>query len=213
MKFQVYTIGNKNISFEQGIIQKAFNFLINRNEEISIFSHNKINDSIHHIVFHIPDEHISGTKKGGIDTKLPFSQFINAFIINKVLFIEVIRKNYLEIITEFLTEKYKFNISNYTFNTLFIKKCYENFEGIIKQLDLSTIDEDIIDNGIEMLKDNDLTKLAPKYVVDFIAFQPNNNNSLISLDKKGITNVNSNNETFIFDWLKNMESNIEHNNR
>lgn len=212
MKFQVYTIENKNISFEQGFIKKAFNFLVNRNEDISIFNHNTINDNIHHIVFHIPDEHISGTKKGGIDTHLPFSQFINAFIIKNVLFIEVIRKNYLGIITKFLEEKYKFKISINKFDTEFIKKCYKPYEGIVKQLDLSTDDGDIIDDGIEKLKDNDLTKLASNYIVNFIAFQPLKTNYLISLDENGITGLNSNNESFIFEWLKHLEMNIEHTN-
>lgn len=204
MKFKTFKIHNGNFSFEQNILKKAFNFLIHRNEDISIFSHNKLTSHIEHIVFHIPDEYITGTKKGGIEASQPFSQFINLFAVDKTVFIEDIRKNYTSLITENLKTKYSITLNECVLENNLILACLNHYNGNIKQLDLTDrINQDIIDGieNIDLLKTSDFNT---KYEIESIAFQATKESSceFISLYKSGKIVTDSSTETQILELFE-----------
>lgn len=199
MKFKTFKLQNGNFSFEQNILKKAFNFLIHRNEEVSIFSQTKLSDHIQHIVFHIPDEYITGTKKGGIEATQPFSQFINLFVVDKIVFIEEIRKNYTSLIIEALKSNFSISLEECILDTQLILDCIDYYDGNIKQLDLTDKSGDFID-GMENTDLLNTSNFSSNYEIDSIAIQTNreNSNDFISLYRKGILITDSSSEVRIF---------------
>lgn len=209
MKFKVYRFNENDISLQTNLIKKAFNFLINKNEDISIFSNLEIKDNMRHIVFHISDEHISGTKKGGIDTQIPFSQFINTFLINNKIFIEIVKENYINLIVDYFKSQYKLTAIETTLNNDVINTVLKNYAGIIKQVDISTFDGDIVDWDV-ISNELDMDQILGQYVIEFIAFEMKNNpESFVSLTNKGITGVSFKNEQDIISWLALLEEYID----
>lgn len=201
MKFKIFKLQDGNFSFERNILKKAFHFLMHRTEEISVFSQTKLSDHIEHIVFHIPDEYITGTKKGGIESTQHFSQFINLFVIdNKVVFIEEIKKNYTKLILENLNSQFAISLKECIIETQIMKDCIEHYNGNVKQLDVTDKHGDIVD-GTEVIHLLPNNSFASEYEIESVAFQVRkvDSNDLISLYRNGRIITDSSSERRIFE--------------
>ncbi|MGD7052134.1 hypothetical protein [Sutcliffiella horikoshii] len=142
MKFTLYKLNSKNYPFKQSALKKTFKLFSKNDDEISLFNSTYINDGHYHVVFHLSDEHVSSTKKGGIALTVPFSQYINAFVIEDTFFLESNNKNYTRLIKNYVEKEYDIKLEQFIFNNDYIISLLSLTNGYVKKIETSDINEE-----------------------------------------------------------------------
>lgn len=205
MNFVIFKLDTKTFPFQKNLISKGWKLFSKKDEEISIFNIAKISNDSYHIVFHISDEYISSTRKGGNESILPFSQYINAFLNKKFLFIENINKNYLNLIKEFIYKEYNVNSSFFTFNNHIILSIVNITNGLIKKLEY--IDQDEEDFEAENINIEELNEIINDgNKIDYINYL--SNNTFISIQRNSKISINSDNEERLLELIETISNTV-----
>lgn len=170
LKFRIYKGVNKNSSaFHKNPSKPIWNlFSRKENESVSIFNITNLDNSTKHIVLNISDEFISGTKNTGNNLVVPFSQYVNSFLVDDVFFIELVNESYENLIVDNFNKKHNAKlIKNELLSSEFIK-ITEALGGFIKKVEYINDDED--DFTEEAITLTRLKQIALNNKLDFLTF-------------------------------------------
>ncbi|GGN55048.1 hypothetical protein [Oceanobacillus indicireducens] len=192
MNFTLHKLKAESFPKQKGIIKKSWQLFSKKEEDVSLFNWNEIEKNKFHIVFHISDEYISRTKKGGNEKVLPFSQYINAFLIEDNFFIETNNKNYLSLIINFLKTEHKLDPISMEIDNELLLEIIKQTNGFLKKFEyVNDEDNDFFE---ENLKYETLIKIlnTPGNEFEFVNFLYKN--TFISIYRNGKISINSNDE-------------------
>ncbi|MEC1373364.1 hypothetical protein P9D39_03440 [Heyndrickxia oleronia] len=204
MNFALFKFDNKNFHFQNSEKKKTWKLFSKKDDDVSLFNSTKISPKTYHIVFHISDEYIGGTKKGGEELKLPFSQYVNSFLTNNILFVENIQTNYVELIKKFIIDEYGETPRQIIFENNNFVEIIQRTNGFVKKLEY--IDENDNDIEMESLEISELDKLENNWTIDYVNFL--SNSTFLSLKKQGKLSINSNDEEKLLNIIEVISSAI-----
>lgn len=173
---------------------------LSSDEELSIFHQNKLENGLLHVVYNINDEYRVGTKKVGSQYNLPISTYINTFyhVNSSLLFVEDQNDIYTREILNYLKSK-NIESENIELTNAFITKIIKNNNAHIKKLEYkNSEDEDIylgptpIDTFTKIVGENS--------IIDYVSLIIKQ--SFVSLHTKGIISIDSNNQEYLTNFLK-----------
>ena len=199
MKFKLLEIDYKEFPFKKNALQRTWKLFSKQEETVSLFNWTKIHPNTYHIVFHIPDEHVSRTRKGSFEWTVPFSQYINAFLVNGLFFLEYYNNSYTNLIKEFIEEEYDVIPKPVKLNNTKTLSILKNTNSFIKKVEL--IDKEGEEFERNSLQYEDIDNLAQTNEISFTTFL--HNSTFLSLNKeKSILSVNSDVEEEIVEIIE-----------
>jgi|GEM_PF-2923145 len=171
-------------------------------QDINIFHINKINNSMIHIVFHIPDEYHIGTKRGGSYLNVPFSQYVNTFLFknSSYFLMEYIEENYIKELSNYIKKKTNADIFRVAMDNNLFNKLVSSLPGFIKQVEF--IDENGDEQIIESLTIDKFHNycIDNKYTLEYILL--NVDQQFISMDKNGKISVDNSDEKYLIKFTE-----------
>lgn len=169
----------------------------NENEEIQVFHYNELDENLIHVVFHIKDEYLVGTRRIGAQANLPFSQYINSFIFtkNNYMLIEETYEKYLNDIIGYIKNHCQELLNRKSLSNIHFKKFLNSVNGTIKKIEYEDENEYMHQfNCINELEFNQVVS-NEKFSIDFLTIQKED--TFISISRSGKVSFNTNEEDIL----------------
>lgn len=120
-------------------------------QQCGIFHINEVQEDVYHMVYYIDDEYRTGTKLMGDVNTFKLDIYVNVFVFLKfkVVVIENIHKNYIDLVNEKLSNLLNYNLIDKTISYAEFKSIILNFSRKVKKLEYE------IDDNIEVVEDKE----------------------------------------------------------
>ncbi|WP_270619775.1 hypothetical protein [Paenibacillus macerans] len=159
-------------------------------DELSIFHYVDFNEYLTHVVFHLKDEYLFGTKKSGNQVHMPVNQYINAFFDKRsnLVFLELINEKYCDEVLKFLGVE-GIKLHKYTITNNLIIGVLEKLKGFVKSVDVT--DENDEEVSYESVKKETLQEIIDKECqINHILMLCGS--YFVSMTNTGIVSINNN---------------------
>lgn len=186
--------------------RSKINFL-NKEEDISLFHFNKFDDDLYHVVFNILDEYQVSTRKLGQQHNHAYSSLVNLFFLadSHYVLIEYINKNFQEEVINELMRRTKVIIESPKLNNELLAILYYDFNGVIKKLNYTSKDEELL--SVDYVNEKDFTEIVSENTVDDFTLLVEN--QFIKVSRTGRISVNNSNENYLVNFVKRILNAIE----
>ncbi|MDQ0268672.1 hypothetical protein [Cytobacillus purgationiresistens] len=171
-----------------------------KDEDISLFHFNKMDDGLFHVVFNISDEYMVSTKKLGSQHHFSYSSLTNFFFDanSQTALIEYINKEYLDEVTKEIEKRTKSlirkkNITNEQF--LIIQ---HEFSGKIKKIEFTNSEEEYFE--LENVSNNFIKDNLNDITIDKIVIL--HENQYLSVSNDGKVSVDNSDQEYVIDFVK-----------
>lgn len=171
-----------------------------KQEDVSLFHFNKIDDDLYHAVFNVSDEYQVSTRKLGNQYNYMYSSLVNFFFLpqNKYALMEYINKEYLEEVITDINKRTKASISKYEINNDFFKLIFLDLNGTIKKLKYINEDEEYFE--LDFISNEKFIELINSNIIEELTVLVEN--QFITVNKKGRVSVDNSDEQFLVHFTK-----------
>jgi len=181
-----------------------------RHEDVELFHFNEIELNMFHIVYHLKDEYLVGTKRVGNQMHLPFTQFVNCFFFldSNYFLIEEVLKEYQSDVTNHIQKKTNVTIERQILENDKLLEIQTNLNGFIKKVEYK--DEDDDDYYLDAVSSEKLRELADDYTLDRLTMLIEN--QFLSVYHNGKISVDNSSENYLIKFTRDIINAITHNN-
>ncbi|RYI26644.1 hypothetical protein EVU96_19970 [Bacillus infantis] len=171
-----------------------------KHEDIELFHFNEIEQEMFHIVYHIKDEYLVGTKRVGNQMNLPFTQFINCFFFleSNHFLVEEVLEEYQKDVTLHIQQKANVTIQRKDIINDHFLSIYTSLSGFIKKLEY--IDEDENDFNLDSVGNEKFRKIINQYKVDRLTMSVDE--QFVSIYSKGRISVDNSDENYLIKFTR-----------
>lgn len=177
-----------------------------KEEDVTLFHYNVLENGLYHAVFNVNDEYQVGTKKLGKQYNLSYSSLVNFFFLekNKYAFIEHTNDQFRNEVISYIENRTKSNIKLFELDNKIIMKIFNTFDGTVKKIEYTNEYEELLDK--DFVNTKELNDIANSYEIDRITFLVEN--QYLSLTKSGNVIVDNSDENFLINFTKRILSTI-----
>lgn len=171
-----------------------------KDEEISIFHYNQMDNGLFHVVFNISDEYVVSTKKLGHQHNFTYSSLSNYFfdLDTNYTVLEYINNEYLDEILNEIKKKTKSLISIVEIKNDQLLEIYGEFKGKIKKLEYTNQDEELIE--LDNISQDTLQKISENNSLDSITFLFDN--QFVTIKANGKISVDNSNQDYLVGFIE-----------
>lgn len=197
MNFSLLKVDNPNKL--KSLSKNKFNFF-KKDEDVSLFHFNKLENELFHAVFNINDEFVVSTKKLGNQHNYVYSSLINFFFLlnNDYAFLEYINKEYQnEVLTE-INSRSRSNVNIQKLNNEFLLKINQSLNGIIKKLYYSNDEEEYFE--LDYVNEDSLKEIAAHSTIESLTILFDQ--QYVSVSREGKISVDNSNQEYVVNFIK-----------
>lgn len=171
-----------------------------KDEDVSIFHYNQMDNGLFHVVFNISDEYVVSTKKLGHQHNFTYSSLSNYFfkLETNYTILEYINNEYLDEVLNEIRKKTKSIISIVEINNGHFLDIYDNLKGKIKKLAYTNQDEEFVE--LENINQGTLQKISEENLIDSITFFFDN--QYVSIKANGKISVDNSNQEYLVGFIE-----------
>lgn len=173
---------------------------LKKEEEVSLFHFNKLDNGLFHAVYNLRDEYKVGTKKLGIQHNYMYSSLINFFFLpnGQYAFIEYINHEYQEEVVAEIERKSNTTIQLVNINNEMFNHIYTELQGSIKRLNYSNEDGELLDS--DYVTEEKFYQILKEYTIDdlTVLFE----NQFVTIKSNGRISVNNSDENYVYNFTK-----------
>ncbi|WP_079525498.1 hypothetical protein [Solibacillus isronensis] len=197
MNFSLLKVDNPNKL--KSLSRNKINFF-KKQEDVSLFHFNKIDNDLYHAVFNISDEYQVSTKKLGNQHNYIYSSLINFFFLpeNKYAFMEYINKEYLEEVLTDVNKRTKASLSKIEINNSLFKLIYNDLNGTIKKLKYTNEEDEFFD--LDFVTNEKFLGIINSNIIEELTVLVEN--QFITINKNGRVSVDNSEEQFLVTFTK-----------
>ncbi len=204
MRFKIFKTKNAIHFKELSNIKRSF---VSENEELSLFHYFEVEKDLFHVVMHINDEYLLGTKKSGNYMNVPFSQYINCFFLknSKYFFIEDVGDAYIKDLIAYFTDKTGVTFESFIMTNHQIEKLISQFDAVIKKVEYQDEYEEYFD--YENPSHDEFISYNNELQIDYISILCDSN--FISIYKESKVSVDNSDQEYIINFVKEVAHGLE----
>ncbi|SDM16990.1 hypothetical protein [Bacillus sp. OK048] len=189
----------ENSSKLKSLSKNKINFF-KKDEEISLFHFNKLDNDLFHAVFNISDEYLVSTKKLGNQHNFIYSSLINFFFFldNNFAIIEFINNEYQNDVLTDIKTRTKTSINIHKLDNELLLKIFHSLGGTIKKLYYSNDEDEYFE--LDYVKEDLLNKIANNNTID--SFTVLFEGQYASVSSQGRISVDNSNQEYLVNFIK-----------
>lgn len=180
-----------------------------QHEDVELFHFNEIELNMFHIVYHLKDEYLVGTKRAGKQINLPFTQFINCFFFldSNYFLMEEVLKEYQNDVIDHIKKKTGVSIDNQQLTNGQFLAIQTELDGFIKKVEYKDEENDYYLDSISSQK---LQELSDEYTLDRLTILIED--QFLSIYQSGKISVDNSDEAYLIKFTRNIVHAITHTN-
>lgn len=177
-----------------------------KDDDVSLFHFNKMENELFHVVFNISDEYMVSTKKLGNQHHFSYSSLTNFFfdVNSHTTLIEYINKEYLEEVLREIEKRTKSSIrvKNVTNEHFLILQ--KEFLGKIKKIEYTNSDEEFLE--VENVGNNFIEENINKITIEkMVVFYEN---QYLSVNSNGKISIDNSDQEYVIKFVKRLINEI-----
>ncbi|MGD6834272.1 hypothetical protein ACQCT5_19010 [Sutcliffiella halmapala] len=170
-----------------------------KHEDIELFHFNEIEKDMFHIVYHIKDEYLVGTKRVGNQMNLPFTQFINCFFFleSNFFLLEEVLEEYQKDLAEHIEQKANVSIQRVAIDNSQFLSVYTSLTGFIKKLEYKNEEEDFY---LDSVSEEIFKNIVNEYTLDRLTMSVDG--QFVSIYSNGRISVDNSDEIYLIKFTR-----------